>query len=53
MTWIAVMDIVDSALVGNRDWDPYYLSELFSEDFYDFSNHWQSNMNDMELCEGC
>ena len=46
------MDISDSSLLSNRDWDPSYLALLFSEDFDDYSNLWNSEMSDMELvCE--
>ena len=34
------MDILDGILVRNRDWDPSYLSELVSQDFYDFKDLW-------------
>ena len=45
------MDISDSDLLSNRDWDPVYLCELFSEDFYEFKDLWKSNVNDMDLVE--
>ena len=45
------MDSCDSDLLSNRDWDPVYLRELFTEDFYEFKDLWKSNVNDMELVE--
>ena len=36
-------------LVRNMDWDPSYLKELFSEDFYEFSEMWYSDVNDRDL----
>ena len=44
-----VMDVPDSVIVWNRDWDPIYLGDLFREDFYDFKELWQSNVNDADL----
>ena len=44
------MDISDRLFVTNCDWDPQYLRELVTQDFYDFKEHWQSSvMSDMEL----
>ena len=45
------MDVSDYYLLQNRDWDPSYLSQLFSELFYyDFTDLWNTgNMNDMDL----
>ena len=43
------MEVSDAYFVENRDWDPSYLSMLFSEDFNDFSELWNSNVSDMEL----
>ena len=45
------MDVSDYYLLQNRDWDPIYLSQLFSEEFYyDFTDLWNTgNMNDMDL----
>ena len=43
------MELSDKTLWSNRDWDPSYLSELFKEDFYDFSNMWSSNVTDNEI----
>ena len=41
--------VSDRLLCTNRDWDPSYLSELFSDEFFDFCDHWISKMNDFEL----
>ena len=47
------MDISDSLLSSNRDWDPSYLNEIFQEDFYEFSELWSSNVMDSELVQEC
>ena len=46
------MDIADRLFVTNLDWDPIYLRECVMQDFYDFSEHWQNSILDMELLEG-
>ena len=43
------MEEPDSIFYLNRDWDPSYLRELFSEDFFDLNDLWSSNVNYMEL----
>ena len=43
------MELRDDALMRNRDWDPSYLSMLFSKDFNDSSDLWQSSVGDSEL----
>ena len=46
------MEVSDSVLVRNRDWDPNYLLDLFSEDFYEFGElSKSSNMGDTELVQ--
>ena len=45
------MDISDDVLWKNRDWDPSYLSQLFSEDFHDVSDLWNINVGDRELVQ--
>ena len=45
------MELSDSCLLANRDWDPVYLSSLFETDFDDFSELWINDINDMELLE--
>ena len=49
------MDISDRLFATNHDWDPQYLRELVTQDFYDFSEHWQNSISDMDLvsAEGC
>ena len=42
------MDIVDRLFVTNLDWDPIYLRDCVTQDFYDFSEHWQNSISDME-----
>ena len=39
----------DNSLLRNLDWDPFYFNEIFSEDFYDFTEMWGSDFNDGEL----
>ena len=43
------MEISDANLVSNRDWDPCYLRELFSEDFFEFKEHWDKSISDAAL----
>ena len=43
------MDTFDWYLSRNRDWDPSYLAMLFSEDFNNCSDLWNSNVDDSEL----
>ena len=33
----------------NRDWDPCYLSQIFSEDFNDFTEMWSTDVTDSEI----
>ena len=48
---IFTMDVSDSALVANHDWDPLYLHDIFEVDFNDLSDLWSSNISDMELIQ--
>ena len=43
------MEISDSVLLMNRDWDPDYLCDILSEDFFDLDEMWCSNITDSEL----
>ena len=43
------MEVSDALFIENRDWDPSYLSMLFSDDFNDCGELWKSNVTDMEL----
>ena len=46
------MEVSDSLLCRNRDWDPSYLSQLLSDDFYELSDLWSdSNATDTELIQ--
>ena len=45
------MDIADRVFITNRDWDPHYLREVVSQDFYDFTELWNINISDMELVQ--
>ena len=39
------------SLFMNRDWDRCYLNDILSQDFYEFTNMWDSNIYDMDLIE--
>ena len=43
------MELSDEVLCDNHDWDPGYLALLFSEEFNDFSEMWNSNVSDGEV----
>ena len=43
------MDVSDSLLVSNLDWDPSYLITLFSDDFDDNTDMWNSSLTDGQL----
>ena len=43
------MDVSDGELLCNRDWDPSYLHSIFSSEFDDLLDLWDSSINDMEL----
>ena len=45
------MDISDRFFFTNRDWDPCYLHDIVTQDFYEFKDLWQSNMCDRELVQ--
>ena len=45
------MELSDRIFFTNNDWDPQYLREIVSQDFYDFTEHWQSSLANMELVE--
>ena len=48
--WVAFeMEISDELLLDNRDWDPSYLSEVLSVDFFEFEDLWDSNVNNCDL----
>ena len=36
---VLVMELSDWLFVTNRDWDPHYLRELVTQDFYEFKEH--------------
>ena len=45
------MDLSDSDLMNNRDWDPSYLIDLFKEDFFDFGNlQIDDDISDQDIC---
>ena len=44
------MDISDHILLRNRDWDPDYLLDVFSSDFFEYRELWSSgNISDRDL----
>ena len=43
------MELSDRIFMTNRDWDPCYLRDSVTEDFYEFRNLWQSSVGDGEL----
>ena len=43
------MDVSDSELLCNRDWDPSYLHSIFSNDFDECLDLWANSINDMDL----
>ena len=43
------MDVPNITFCQNRDWDPSYLQQLLSQDFYDYDELWSSNIGNMEL----
>ena len=46
------MELSDSELWINRDWDPVYLSELFTEEFEECTDLWSNDLTDVELLKG-
>ena len=47
------MELPDRFFVTNRDWDPSYLRDLVTQDFYDFRELWQNSnsVTDRELVQ--
>ena len=45
------MEVPDSVFSRNLDWDPTYLSEVLSSDFYDFTDLWDNSMDDNKFVE--
>ena len=43
------MEVSDSYLIENRDWDPSYIRMLFADDFNDYSDLWSSSIGDNQL----
>ena len=43
------MEVSDKTLWTNRDWNPVYLSNIFSQDFYEFNDLWTSSVRDSDL----
>ena len=47
------MDVPNELFYLNKDWDPSYLQDIFSQDFFDFGDMWSSNVTDSELVQEC
>ena len=45
------MEVPDICFYNNRDWDPSYLCQLFTEDFYLLKDLWSKTCHVMELVE--
>ena len=43
------MEVSDSLIMEICDWDLNYLRVLFDQEFYDFTDHWKSNVMDSDL----
>ena len=43
------MESSDSDILAHRDWDPSYLQQLFSHDFFEYPELWVSNVTDGDL----
>ena len=43
------MEVVDSIMCRNRDWDPLYLVDIFNQYFYDYTDLWKSNIEDSDI----
>ena len=44
-----VMELPDSVFCVERDRDPTYLASIFDTDFCDYSDLWETDMEDNEL----
>ena len=47
-----MMDVSDAVIGCNKDWDPSYLLDIFTEDFYDFDELWDNSLTDSDLVQG-
>ena len=47
-----MMDVSDAVIWRNKDWDPSYLLDIFTEDFYNFDELWDNSLSDSDLVEG-
>ena len=43
------MELSDRIFATNHDWDPQYLRELVMVDFFDFKEHLETSLSDLEL----
>ena len=43
------MELSDMNLFRDRDWDPEYLIDIFTQDFEEYPNMWESNISDTQL----
>ena len=46
-----MMDVSDAVIWRNKDWDPSYLLDIFTEDFYNFDELWDNSLSDSDLVE--
>ena len=46
---IFTMELSDSNLLLNRHWDPSYLHDIMSQDFFDFSELWNQVTSDQDI----
>ena len=47
-----MMDVSDAVIWRNKDWDPSYLLDIFTEDFYNFDELWDNSLTDSDLVQG-
>ena len=43
------MEVSDVKLFCDRDWDREYLMDIFTQDFEEYPNTWESNVSDTQL----
>ena len=43
------MELSDRLFFTHCDWDPQYLRDLVTQDFYEFKEHWENSLPDIEL----
>ena len=51
-TWsllVVPMDLTDRLFATDHDCHPQYLREVVTQDFYEFTKHWQNSLSNMEF----